>query len=110
MGKPAMVFNARSVPAFLPHVFVAERDGTVGEIVHRVLDGAVDAERARVDGARFQEALRRASFSLGAYGVHTSERQGAAPTEELVMTLYDALCDSAPDALAALHPAEESGR
>lgn len=110
MGKPAMVFNPKSVPAFLPHVFVAGRDGSVGEIVRRVLDGAVDEAEARLDGARFQEALRRASFSLGAYGVHTSERQGAAPTDALVTVLHDALCNSAPEALAGLKSAEEGWR
>jgi hypothetical protein len=96
MGKPAIVYNPRSVPAFLPHVFVVGRDGTPSEIFKRIFSGEIDEARARRDGAKFEEALARASFSLGDYGTLTTERDGVEPPVELVERAAKALMDSLP--------------
>lgn len=95
LGRPAVVYNRRSVPEFLDHVFVANRDGALEEIFSRIIRGKIDMEKARKDGARFERALRDASFSLGKYGTTTTEA-GYAPPDELVTRLTQRLLAGLP--------------
>lgn len=101
MGRPAIVFNPRSVPTLLPTVRTVGVDGTLEAMIGDLLHNGYDEDRARIDGAKFEEALRRASFSLGAYGTQTSEKSGTSPDKEHVATVTDALLASLVD-----YPAE----
>lgn len=94
MGKPAIVYNPLSVPTLLAHVFVANEDGSIEDILRRIVDGEWDQGRARIDGAKFEEALGRASFSLGDYGKRTTEDARATLDPNLVSVAGQALLES----------------
>lgn len=94
MGKPAIVFGQHVVPAFLPGVMTIRKPGDLEAALTRATSGAFDPIALLSDGKRFEEALKRASFSLGDYGWRTSEEKGVEPDGGDVDTLLNALLKS----------------
>lgn len=67
IGKPVIAFGRHNVYNFLPHVMVVTEECQLKGYLHRAVVQGIDTERARLDGARFLQALCATSFDLGDY-------------------------------------------
>ena len=83
----------------VPHVATVTDETQLKGYLTRALDGGIDAETARSDGARFLEALKQSCFDMGGYGAVNDATWGA--TREGAETLYDGLLASFEPASAA---------
>jgi hypothetical protein len=101
LGHPAIVFGRRTPAAFLDHVFAVRSHEELRDAIAHIFAGKVDREKAREDGARFEEALRQASFDMGALGDQVTETAEEIP-EEMVTVLHDELVKSMAVAAAPL--------
>ena len=93
LGRPVIVFGRRTPAAFLDHVFAVRSYEELHWAVVHIFAGKVDMDKARDDGACFEEALRRASFDMGAIGDQVTESGEDIPEEKLAV-LYDELVKS----------------
>ncbi|MGE0254642.1 MAG: hypothetical protein AB7N54_04175 [Alphaproteobacteria bacterium] len=67
VGKPVVSFGRHNLYNFLDHVFDVAPGAPLADILHRIFAGEVDLAKAKVDGARFHQALKDLSFDLGKY-------------------------------------------
>jgi hypothetical protein len=89
VGKPAIQFGRYMINRFLPHVMTVTDDRDIAGFLRRALEGEISLEQARKDGARFREALRRGSFTMGEFMVEDQEFSDAS-----AQTAFDALIRS----------------
>ncbi len=66
-GKPVITFGQHNSYNFLDHVMVVNAEGQLKKYLDRVFNNEIDLDRARMDGARFLEAIKAVSFDLGAF-------------------------------------------
>jgi hypothetical protein len=64
MGKPVIVFGRHNHYGFLPHVFEIRDEIELKNHLAAIVEGGVDLARARVDGARYLQAVKNASFDM----------------------------------------------
>jgi hypothetical protein len=75
LGKPAIVFGEHmGVAAVLPHVRVARSRAHLKEAIKYAFSGDHDEDAAKRLGARYEAAVRAASFDLGDLGANYTER------------------------------------
>ncbi len=67
MGKPVVTFGRHNVYNFLPHVMVVTDEDRLRDYLKAIIDGKIDLKRARVDGARFLQAIINTSFDMHGY-------------------------------------------
>ncbi|MBM3558488.1 MAG: hypothetical protein FJX53_01040 [Alphaproteobacteria bacterium] len=67
VGKPVISFGRHNLYNFLDHVFDVEPGAPLAGVLHRIFADEVDLVKARIDGARFYQALKDLSFDLGKY-------------------------------------------
>lgn len=89
VGKPAIQFGRYMLNRFLPHVMTVTDDRDIAGFLRRAIEGKIDLEQARRDGARFREALRRGSFTMGEFMV-----EDQAFSETSAQQAFDALMQS----------------
>lgn len=65
LGIPVITFGRHNIYNFLPHVHKVQRDEDLRPALLAALDDRLDRAKTAVDGARFLEALKKASFDLG---------------------------------------------
>jgi len=73
MGKPVITFGRHNVYNFLPHVMVVEDETSLAGYLAHALGSTFDAAQARLDGARFLQAVIDTSFDLGDFSVTAPE-------------------------------------
>ncbi|MEQ8443921.1 MAG: hypothetical protein RKK11_18340 [Alphaproteobacteria bacterium] len=89
VGKPAIQFGRFMLNRFLPHVMTVTDDRDIAGFLRRAIEGDFDLEQARKDGARFREALRQGSFTMGEFMVEDQEFSEASAQDA-----FDALMKS----------------
>lgn len=89
IGRPSIQFGRFMINRFLPHVMTVEDDRDIAKFLHKAIEGEIDLDQARIDGARFRECLRRASFTMGEFMVEDQEF-----SEGSAMSAYTALLAS----------------
>jgi len=93
MGRPVISFGQHNLYGFLPHVLVVEDERRLAGFLRRVFGGDIDAEKARIDGLRFLQAIVETSFDLGSYRVthpdEVSDDARAAAYEALIASLVN---------------------
>src|SRR5262249_28263721 len=89
LGKPVIAFGRRVWYGFLPHVMVVNDEAEIQPYVRRALDGQIDVSRARLDGARFQQALLESTFEAPNLGSKHLANYGT--TDEIVRAAFNNL-------------------
>lgn len=82
LGKPVITFGRHNIYNFLPHVRLVTDEAELKPALDWALGGGHDEERARLDGARFLEALKRISFDLPGYDETRPEQTVSAEAPE----------------------------
>jgi hypothetical protein len=67
IGKPVLLFGRHNYYSFLPHVRAVRQSEELKPALDWALGPEFDHTRARRDGARLREAIKRSCFDLGAY-------------------------------------------
>lgn len=91
MGKPVITFGRHNLYSFLPHVMVVTDESALAGYLARALDGDIDREQARRDGARFVSAVVKASFDLRDYKVTRPDHIDEAAAKDAYRALIDGL-------------------
>ncbi len=95
LGRPVIQFGRHTLNHFLDHVFTVYREDDIRRYVRTILDGHVDLDRAKSDGARFLAATKASSFNMGDFLVSTEPGRGASP--ENARIAYEGLIKSLQD-------------
>ena len=69
MGKPVIQFGRHMMNNFVPHVMTVTDEDQLRSYIEKALNGGIDPVRARLDGRRFREALRLASFEMADFNI-----------------------------------------
>lgn len=93
MGKPVLSFGRHNIYNFVPHVNVITSFDDIANVLARVLGGAFDSHRARLDGARLLGAIKKASFRLRDFNLHEPEKFPVEAVEEAYGSLLESLGD-----------------
>jgi len=79
LGRPVISFARRIPWGILDHVTIIEKDSELQGALAKIIDGKVDLDKAKRDGARFLEALKRSSFDMKGFRVVRTRTRGAEP-------------------------------
>lgn len=66
-GKPVLLFGRHNYYDFLDHVRRVWRDDDLRPAIHDLVETEIDLPKAKRDGARLKEAVRRVCFDMGSY-------------------------------------------
>ena len=94
LGKPAIVFSQNIDYGFMPHVKIVTTSGPeLRQQLNWAFDAKIKSTRAKQDGARYLEAIRRVTFDAGGFRLSQDKRQGADEqvAERAVQNLIDGL-------------------
>lgn len=92
LGRPVIQFSPHTHNHFVPHVMTLTSDRELKDCFERVLNGGIDLDQAREDGARFLEAIKQSCFDMGDYLTTRGGDYGA--TSATAETLYQGLIRS----------------
>lgn len=92
-GKPVITFGRHTTYGFLPHVKTVTDETDLRSYLQWALDPTFDRDTAKRDGARFLEAVRRASFDAGTFRLKQDAAAGAteAAADAAVQNLINSL-------------------
>ena len=95
LGKPVLTFTPHVTYAFLDHVKIINGFDDLRKSVSWALSFTdQDNIAARQNGARFFEALKRASFDMADHGVEVGIKKFDNVSEDMIETVFDALLNS----------------
>ena len=95
LGKPVLTFTPHVTYGFLNHVKIILGISDLRPAVAWALSFTDQDELAsRQDGARFLEALKRASFDMGDHGTALGVKKFDNVSEDTIEVVFDALLDS----------------
>lgn len=94
MGKPVISFGRHNQFNILPHVDVVDREEDLALALRQALLEPFDTDKAKLDGARFLQAVIENSFDMAAYDINNPE---IVPPE-----ILEAACDRLVETLPAL--------
>jgi hypothetical protein len=92
LGKPVIAFGRHTTYGFLPHVRTVTNETQLREHLRWAVGPDFDEVAAKRDGARFLEAVRKASFDAGTFRL--KQDAGAGATEEAADAAVENLIDS----------------
>ena len=90
IGKPVITFGQHCGYSFLPHVRTVTSESQLSGYLKDALLGDFDAERARIDGARFLKAIVQVSSNLA----KDFERDPSGFDSEMVDVAYAGLMET----------------
>lgn len=90
-GKPVIVFGAHNPYDFLPHVWRVGRDGSLAEGVKKLLRSDFPAQQAKLDGARYVEAVKSISFRLSSLDTVDYDKSGSEDAAAAIDSLLASL-------------------
>jgi hypothetical protein len=64
LGKPVITFGRHNNYDFLPHVRVVTREEDLRGYLDEALNGGIDLEKAKLDGARYFQAVQNLAFDF----------------------------------------------
>lgn len=92
LGRPVIQFSPHTHNHFVPHVMTLTSDRELKGCIDRVLDGQIDLDQARDNGARFLQAIKDSCFDMGSYLRTRGGTYGA--TSESADIVYQGLVKS----------------
>lgn len=90
-GKPVITFGQHNSYNFLDHVMVVTAEGQLKRYLDRIFNDEIGLDKARVDGARFLEAIKAVSFDLGAFDYKNLQNFSDVEVERVYSGLLESL-------------------